>query len=864
MSATEGPKVAEFLQVGLAVVPRAVYIERPEDSEVHRLLAQGTYVNLLTSRQMGKSSLVHRVMARLRDEGVFVVFADMSSVGGNQLRDREAWYRSLLFEMTTSIGASKEFKTWWKERTAEETMGARFRAFVDHFLLSKPGRIVVVFDEVDVTRDLGFTDDLFLAMRFLHNARVDHPELERLTFCVVGVLAPDDLIKSTTRTPYNAGKTIRLSDFKREQMGPLVAYLDSRGLPGGAIVDDVLSWTSGQPFLTIALCDQVVSTGNTDVASFVRDEVGNPTTFKVHFGRIEDIVKERIAGSSQARSKYLAMLAGKRVHGVPARDEESLLLAGLVQRERDGSLRLRNRIYGMAFGKAWVNAILPAPPVPRWVAPLLGGLVAAGAATGLALWKREQYRQEAEVVERAQRADKGAVEIRTGKDDEQVGALWQTLRRDGLTRDGSRVHQAARAYFDRRTNEVRSLAVDLAAAGCAEEAAILDAFVKARNGDAAGPPPSAAIAGTLWLPVPTGKGNEVDRCKERRAEVCDRLTLSGGELAASCSGKLVVFRPEGAPALLSGTGRYRVPLRSEGGWSIGGSADTLIVNHGESAVTIPACPGAARGDTAIRADARAVGSGVRIAWVCPDGTYRRLAARDLEAFFDEIAKGKQLDGAPAGYDVGNAAWLGETLITVTVRPKGGLQVDRGRFLAFPYLTAVRELAAGRHLALGTEDAAHDGIASSPLLAVLGLTGDHLVMERQWKVTDCQSPACLVRAVAGVDLDHVAAIVAGIAGGSSLDRVWLVLTRGDRTEGVLLSGESPIDLAVGEWQSQRVAAVPLSGRIRLHAWDAAKDASWAATERRFGLTVRFGETPRIERIEEAGPQKVRRFEDVFAP
>ena len=47
------------LQAGGTVVPgRAVYIARPDDEELYRLLKEGEYVNVLSSRQVGKSSLM--------------------------------------------------------------------------------------------------------------------------------------------------------------------------------------------------------------------------------------------------------------------------------------------------------------------------------------------------------------------------------------------------------------------------------------------------------------------------------------------------------------------------------------------------------------------------------------------------------------------------------------------------------------------------------------------------------------------------------------------------------------------------------------------------------------------------------------
>lgn len=299
-------------------------------------------------------------------------------LGGGKLRDAgAAWYRSLLKDVATSlvedvtmrVRTNSAVDAWWTERHTDETMSKRFQAFVEDFLLNDPTPVVVVFDEVDDTRKLDFTDDLFLAIRFLHNERSKRPELRRLTFCLVGVLLANDLIKVDTSTPYNVGQTVRLSDFSREHcdLAQLEAHLDESGLDGAAVVDEVLTWTSGQPFLTIGLCEKAARTHLATIEAFAREEVNNPNTFKVHFNRIEQIVKERIAGSSQARGRYLTMLKGKPIRGVPEGDEESLLLAGLVHRAPDGSLMLRNRIYGLRFDKRWVNAILPASPVPKWV-----------------------------------------------------------------------------------------------------------------------------------------------------------------------------------------------------------------------------------------------------------------------------------------------------------------------------------------------------------------------------------------------------------------------------------------------------------------------------------------------------------------
>ncbi|WP_437983937.1 AAA-like domain-containing protein [Sorangium sp. So ce117] len=846
------------IQLGGTVPDQALYITRPEDEEVYDLLAAGRYCNILTSRQMGKSSLVHRVQQRLHTAGIRAVSVDLSTLGGNQLKDGTAWYRSLLQKLTLLVGATRSLKAWWDERPVEETMGARFQAFVEAYFLSDPRPLVVVLDEVDVTQGLGFTDDLFLTIRALHNERASRPELERLTFCLVGVLTADDLIKRSTSTPYNVGSTVRLSDFSRERcdLTPLEVYLAAHGLLGASVVDEILAWTSGQPFLTSSLCEKAARARSADVKAFALAEVNDPTTFKVHFNRIEQIVRERIAGSSRVRGRYLSMLKSKSVRGVPERDEESLLLAGLVHRNIDGSLRVRNRIYGLRFDERWVRAILPAPPVPRWVWALLTAVVVGAAGTGGLVWKLNR-----------DRAERGAEEIRNATDDDMASATWSSLQADGLVGEDSLVRAAARLYWDRRGRELDELAHALEIAACSEEAAVLRAFAAARHGQVLAPS-APDIAATLWLTAQINKGTEVDRCKERRTAACDRLELSDGALTASCSGSLIVFRPDHAPVLNTGSGNQRVQLRPDGSWSIGTANDALVINRGGEAIRLPVCPAqserdARRSSHVITLEVQPSGDGAKLAYVCSNGTYGRQSIDRLEAWFEGLTKGKRSPPAEGGYGVSVAAWLDGGLITATGGRNGQVAVNSGPGSGIPYVSTLASVAGNpRLVAFGTEGYVDGGGVFAPLLGLLALSADRLVIQQRWPLTICYAPLCLVRAVAGADEGHVAGLLAGVVDSQSTPRSWLVLVREGRPDAMSLGDEGPSDLAVGDWQAQTVAAVPLAGRMRLYAWERSTDGSWEAAQRRFGLTIRYGESVRIERFEEAGLQRVRRFEDVF--
>ena len=106
-------------------------------------------------------------------------------------------------------------------------------------------------DEIDSVLGLGFrADDFFAAIRECHNRRVDESQYDRLTFALLGVCAPQDLIQDKRRTPFNIGQAIELSGFMEEEAIGL-----AKGLPGGEeTLRSVLGWTRGQPFLTQRVC----------------------------------------------------------------------------------------------------------------------------------------------------------------------------------------------------------------------------------------------------------------------------------------------------------------------------------------------------------------------------------------------------------------------------------------------------------------------------------------------------------------------------------------------------------------------------------------------------------------------------------
>jgi hypothetical protein len=200
------------------------YVERQADADLHASLLRGEFCYVLHARQMGKSSLMARTAARLRQRGIAVVTLDLTAIGRNL--SPEQWYGGLLDRVGGQLDLEEELEEFW---LAHERLGPlqRWMAALREVALARvPGPLVIFVDEIDMVRSLPFsTDEFFAGIRECYNRRSDDPEFGRLTFCLLGVATPSDLIRDTRLTPFNIGRRIELTDFTEAEAAPLAAGL---------------------------------------------------------------------------------------------------------------------------------------------------------------------------------------------------------------------------------------------------------------------------------------------------------------------------------------------------------------------------------------------------------------------------------------------------------------------------------------------------------------------------------------------------------------------------------------------------------------------------------------------------------------
>ncbi len=371
------------------------YLTRRADAELHDRLLAGEYCNVLAARQMGKSSLMVRTASRLQARGIRTAIVDMSALGSGSSPDE--WFFGFLDELAAQLGLALDLPGWWRAR-ADNSPVQRFSQFLRDALLQEITAPIVIFvDEIDSALTTPFADDFFAAIRAASNNRASLPAFARLTFVLIGVARPADLIRERTRTPYNIGTHIALTDFSGPELAPFEAALEA-AFPtlGAQIIQWVLDWTGGQPYLTQKLCAALVELPGPALTSQTVDETVHRLFLGDEARRESNLraIRDRLEASPH-KSGMLETY-GQLLRGRPVPDEErslainELKLTGLVGVGTGGLLHIRNRLYREVFDRQWVRRTLPVPHARR-LAIAFGVLAAlALALAGIALYRQQR------------------------------------------------------------------------------------------------------------------------------------------------------------------------------------------------------------------------------------------------------------------------------------------------------------------------------------------------------------------------------------------------------------------------------------------------------------------------------------------
>jgi hypothetical protein len=224
-----------------------LYLERaPIETRCYEAIGQpGGLIRIKAPQQMGKTSLLNRILSHARQQGYQIVTLDLQLVDNMILQDLDRFLQWFCASVTQGLQLPVKLTDYW-----DEVFGSKMSCrdyFKSYLLPQLQSPLVLALDKVDVVFPYrSIADDFFALLRSWYEQSKDSELWQKLRLILVHsteVYIPLNLNQS----PFNVGLAIELPEFNALQVHILA---DRHGLSWTIDrVEQLMTLVGGHPYL---------------------------------------------------------------------------------------------------------------------------------------------------------------------------------------------------------------------------------------------------------------------------------------------------------------------------------------------------------------------------------------------------------------------------------------------------------------------------------------------------------------------------------------------------------------------------------------------------------------------------------------
>lgn len=226
------------------------YVERPpiESSCYQTILNPGSLIRIKAPRQMGKTSLLARIIQRAELQGYRTVSLNLQLTDRQILSRLDKFLKWLCASASQKLNLPQKLEDYWSGILGDNTSCTTY--FERYLLANTDSPIVLALDEVDrVFQYREVADDFFALLRAWHEDAKNNAIWKKLRLAIAHsteVYIPLNINQS----PFNVGLGIELPEFRSEQVEDLARRHGlSWGQSGQSQVEQLMHLLGGHPFL---------------------------------------------------------------------------------------------------------------------------------------------------------------------------------------------------------------------------------------------------------------------------------------------------------------------------------------------------------------------------------------------------------------------------------------------------------------------------------------------------------------------------------------------------------------------------------------------------------------------------------------
>ncbi|WP_375495332.1 AAA-like domain-containing protein [uncultured Nostoc sp.] len=266
-------------QVGL---DSAFYIERPliEADCYERIVKPGALIRIKAPRQMGKSSLMERILHHSTQQGYQTASLNFQLADGVALQNLDKFLQWFCASIARKLNLPDKLDKYWQGKLGSKD---KCTDYFERYLLAEiPEPLALGLDEVDeIFQYHQVAADFFGLLRFWHEEAKNEPLWKKLRLIVVHskeVYVPLNINQS----PFNVGLAIELPEMGQAQVQELV---QRHGLQWKLEqIEELMQMVGGHPYLVRVALYQIAR-GRITLEKLLKDAPTEEGLYGDHLSR---------------------------------------------------------------------------------------------------------------------------------------------------------------------------------------------------------------------------------------------------------------------------------------------------------------------------------------------------------------------------------------------------------------------------------------------------------------------------------------------------------------------------------------------------------------------------------------------------